>query len=490
MFLMLLVALVSISAVSAGENATDLASADVVDDVVSVDDGASDVKLNSTVSASPTTGYEKFSTKFTVTLTSNGTKMASKPIVINVGGTNYTRTTDNQGQAVLNIKLAKGTYLASYYFLGDSNTNPSNGTAKITVNYPTKTTINVYDKNVNYRQGLKSIFTARLLTSTGKAVKGQTVIFKYDGITRTAKTDSAGRASIYVSLKKGTHKICFAFKANSPYLSSASSHKVNVKEAMPKGYGYFVWGDMMKSVNLKALKDKATKHIFLNDFAFKMYGSSAVKSWISDANRYGMKVHIWVNAFYDGKWISPVNNDGSFKYSYMSKKIREAKSYAKISGVSGIYLDYLRFPGTAYRYDTSTDAINYFVKKLCGEVRKVSPNCIISASAMPEPGMLEYYYGQDISTISKYLDVIAPLAYKGNYGKTTTWINYVTNSFVLQSNGAQVWTGIQAYVSDSNPTKLSISYLLKDAKSAKTGGAKGVVLFRWGLSNLLDFRKV
>ena len=158
--------------------------------------------------------------------------------------------------------------------------------------------------------------------------------------------------------------------------------------------------------------------------------------------------------------------------------------------MAGVHLDYVRFEGTAYKYDNSINAVNYFVKKVCTEVRKVRPNCIISAAVMPEPGMMEYYYGQDIPTMTKYLDVIIPMAYKGNYGKSTSWIKYVTNSFVLQSNGAQVWTGLQAYKSDSNVVRLSAAVLLKDAKAAMSGGAKGVVLFRIGVTNLLDFNKV
>lgn len=492
--------LMTVSAVSAADNATDVVGDDITDAVVlneeevdgnGSDSGGDEVPLqDSEMSASAVTGYETFSTSFVVKLTSNGTGLASKNVIINVNGKNYTRTTDNAGKATLSIKLAKGTYNVNYYYLGDNSTNPSNGKSKITIKSATKTKLVIDDKYINYRQGLKSIFTVRLLTSAGKPVKGQTITFKVNGNTKTAKTNSAGRASVYLCLKKGTYKVTYSFKAKSPYLKSSGSFKVKVKPAMAKGNGYWVWGDMMKSVNLGALKSAGTKHIFLNAYAFTMYGSSQVKSWISTANRYGIKVHIWMQIFYEGKWVRPVNDDGTYKYAYMNKKINQAKTYAKIPGVAGIHFDYLRFGGTAHYYDTSEAAINYFVKKACNHIRSVSPNCIISAAVMPEPGMMEYYYGQDIPTISKYLDVIVPMAYKGNYHKGTSWIKYVTNSFVLQSNSAQVWTGIQSYKSDDNPVRLSHSDLLKDAKAAMAGGAKGVVLFRWGISNILNFNKV
>ena len=66
----------------------------------------------------------------------------------------------------------------------------------------------------------------------------------------------------------------------------------------------------------------------------------------------------------------------------------------------------------------------------------------------------------------------------------------MTSAFVKQSNGSQIWAGLQAYHSDSNPKKLPYSELRKDAKAAMEAGAKGVVLFRYGLTYHLNFKKV
>lgn len=494
-FLILTLAIISLSVVSANENATDMGVDDISDDIVSIDEssqviGEDNVKANSTISANPTKGYEGFSTDFTVKLTSDGGNVSSKRVIINLNGNNYSRLTDNLGQATLSIKLSKGTYEVNYYFLGDNQTNPSNGTSKITVANSIKTSIKNADPDISYRQGSKSVFIVRLVTSTGGPVKNQSVTFTVNGKTYTASTDSKGYAQIFLSLKKGKYKVSYSFKANSPYLSSGGYCYITVKEAMGKGNGYWMWASGIKSVNLKTLKAKGTKQIFLHSYAFELYGRSTVTSWIAKANSYGMKVHIWVQVFYNGDWVRPIKSDGSLDYGYMKKRASVVVGYAKIKGVAGVHLDYVRFGGTAYKYDNSINAVNYFVKKVCTEVRKVRPNCIISAAVMPEPGMMEYYYGQDIPTMTKYLDVIIPMAYKGNYGKSTSWIKYVTNSFVLQSNGAQVWTGLQAYKSDSNVVRLSAAVLLKDAKAAMSGGAKGVVLFRIGVTNLLDFNKV
>lgn len=503
MILILVMAVLSLSAVSASENITAddaFLTHDDGDDIIQegnessgeVDDGNDgEVSVNeSSIKASATTGYEKFATKFTVTLKSNGTVLASKPVSIIINGVKYNKVTNPQGQASVSVKLAKGTYEAKFYYDGDNSTAPSSGSAKITVKSPFKTKFIIADKYVNYRQGLKSIFQVRLLTSAGKVVKNQAVTIKANGKTYNVKTNSKGYATVYLSLKKGTYKVSYSFKSSCPYLSSSGSTKLNVKASIGKGYGYWLWPEQMKKLNLKTLKNTGTKHIFLQASAFNYFGKAGVTSWIAKAKKYGLKVHIWMQIFYNGKWVVPVNKDGSFKYDYINKKVSDAKKYAKIKGVAGIHFDYVRFGGTAYKYEYSTNAVNYFIKKACVEVRKVAPNCILSASVMPEPGALEYYYGQDVGYISKYLDVITPMAYKGNYGKTTEWINYVTTSIKLESKAAQIWTGIQGYKSDSNAKKLSATALLKDAKAAMSGGAKGVVLFRIGLTKYLNFNKV
>ncbi|WP_298502739.1 putative glycoside hydrolase [uncultured Methanobrevibacter sp.] len=486
LLIILLVALtlMSISAVSAVDNQTQ-------SDFVSLDEIDSEpVRANTTISAKPVTGYETFQTEFTVNLTSDGEKLTGMPVKITVNDVDYDKNTDDKGLVVLKLKLKEGSYIASYSFAGNENYSPSNGTAKITVKAPAATVLKQADSNINYRQGSKTVFIVRLTKTYPAAVKYQNVTITVNGKTYKAQTDSKGYAQIFLNLKKGTYTVKYSFKGNSPYLASSGSCKIKVKESIPKGDGYWMWAGGMKTVNLKTLKAKGTKHIFLNSYAIDLYGRSAVQSWIAKANKQGIKVHIWMQVFYDGKWVRPVNKDGSLKYDYMNKKISKAKYYSKIKGVAGVHFDYLRFGGTAHYYDTSTKAINYFAKKASVEIRKSKPNCIISAAIMPEPTMMEYYYGQDVPTMSKYLDVIIPMVYKGNYAKNTAWIKSVTSTFVKQSNGAQIWTGLQAYKSDSNVKKLSHSELLKDAKAAKAGGAKGVVLFRIGVTNLLNFKAV
>ena len=479
LLVILLVMFTSIATVSAGDNIT------------SSDDASNITRTDSEISSSNTVGYESFKTDISFKLTSNNTALALKDVNVDVNGKTYKKTTNSKGMASLSLNLKKGTYNVKFTYAGDNYTNPTNLTTKLTIKSAEKTTLKVGDKNINYRQGSKCLFYVKLTDSKGKVIKNQQVTIKVSGKTYNVKTNKYGNAKIFINLKKGTHKVKYSFKKSSPYLSSSGSWKIKVKPKIAKGNGYWLWSSHMKKVNLKSLASKGTKHILLHIHAIAEHGKPAVVSFIKKAHKYGIKVHLWVQICYSGgKWVSPVNKDHTLKYGFMNRKIAEAKKYSKIKGVDGIHFDYIRFGGTAHKYKTSKEAINYFIKKASTEIHKSKPNCIISAAVMPEPKMMLYYYGQDISTMSKYLDSIIPMVYKGNYGKTTSWVKSVTKNFVKQSNGAQLWTGLQSYKSDSNSKKLTQSALLKDAKAAKSGGALGVMLFRIGISCNFNFKKI
>ena len=513
LILLVMVAALSITAVSAEGNATnivseadvpsdgDVLSQDVVDevpigeDIVSEDRPAEDQpeveKTTSIITASKVKGYETFTTTINIKLTSNGTALASKPIKIVLNSVTYNKNTDKNGEVNLNVKLKTGTYTAAISYSGDDLTSNATKDCKVTIKDPIKTKMVLGDKYINYRQGSKCQFYVKLLDLNGNAIKNQYVTFKVAGKKYSAKTDKNGVAQVFLKLKKGKYKVKYSFKKTSPYLASSGSHTIKVKAKIPKGNGYWLWAAHMKSISLKSLSKKGTKHLFLHVQALSSYGKSSVVSFIKTAHKYGIKVHLWMQVCYSGSgWVRPIDDNNNIKYSFLNKKIKEAKRYAKITGVDGIHFDYVRFGGTAHLYKDPNRAINYFMKKASTKIHKIKPNCIVSAALMPEPSMMTYYYGQDVSTMSKYADALIPMVYKGNYKQTRSWVTSVTKTFVGQSNGAQIWTGLQSYHSDENTKKLSQSSLLKDAKAAKNGGALGVVLFRMGISCNFNFKKV
>lgn len=228
----------------------------------------------------------------------------------------------------------------------------------------------------------------------------------------------------------------------------------------------------MENVNLKTLANNGITDLFLNFYAFTAHGESKVLSWIKNANTNKINVHIWIQCFYDGEWHNP-------KTTNLTAKLKEIKKYANLDGVKGVHLDYLRYPGNAYKTEGGADAITNFVKT----VRSQNPKTFLSCAVMPEQSD-KYYYGQDIDALGKIVDAMIPMQYKGNYEAGTTWLESITKLFASK---ATLWSGLQTYKSDNDTTQLSGNELLTDVKTCLNNGAKGVVLFRYGISPNINF---
>lgn len=256
-----------------------------------------------------------------------------------------------------------------------------------------------------------------------------------------------------------------------------------------KKHGYWVLSGDMNKVDFDKLSKNGVNIIFLNSYAFTEHGQRDVLDWIKQANDHGIEVHIWMQIFYTGKWISPLKN-GTPDTQYFNYKIEEAKYYAGLQGVSGLQMDYIRFEGDAYKYPNGTKAITQFVETFSKKVKEVNPSLTVSATVMPEGDKDAYYYGQDIKAISKHVDVIVPMMYKGNYKEDSDWIKDTTRWFVYASGNAKIWIGLQTYQSDFNVTDLPADELITDGKYAFDNGAKGVIYFRWGMNEELENRKI
>ena len=259
-------------------------------------------------------------------------------------------------------------------------------------------------------------------------------------------------------------------------------------QAEPKHLGYWLHGKNMKDVDLRSLASLGTTDVFLNEYAFKTHGQKDVESWIAKAKEAGINVHIWMQAFYNGKWINPVKDDAP-DVGLFDEKIKRAQSYTQINGVAGIHFDYVRYPGTAFKTPGGAAAVSEFVKWATTQLHKTSPNIVVSVALMPETTSNLHYYGQDYAAISQYMDVVLPMIYKGNYNKTTPWIADTTKWFVKNSKGAKVWSGLQGYKSDDDTSMLPMPEISADVETALKAGATGAVIFRWGVTNFVPLKK-
>ena len=439
--------------------------------------------------ASDFTAYSTIKNFYKVTLTVDGIPLSGRVVKFTIHGITYTNKTNSKGVTYLAIGLKKGVYPVKYSFNGETNIKKTSGKSKVTVvqGLPKKITkVN----SVVFRHKTLGQFKIKLTDARGYILKNKKVTFTINNKKYTRVTDKNGIATLNIKLNKGTYKLKVYSGKTSIYNKVSKTYTVKVKPKQTRNNGVWLFGADMHKVNLKTLEKYGTKHIFLNFKALELWGQSDVEKFISEAHNHKIKVHLWMQVFYtNGKWINPVKK-GKINYNLINSKVNLAKKYAKIKGIDGIHFDYLRYPGTAYKYKNGTKAINYFTKTASNAVHKINGNLIVSAAVMPEPSSMKYYYGQDIPTMSKYLDVIVPMVYKGNYHAGASWIQKVTKLFVKKSNGAKIWTGLQSYKSDSNVKKISASELMNDAFAASMGGAYGVILFRYGVTNLINFNNV
>ena len=452
-------------------------------DILVISTSASQIKADSYVA------YVGVVNTYEVTLTVGDLPLSNREVVFTLNGKKYASKTDENGKAALNITEEVGTYILDYYYAGESNINSTSGSVKIKVKKGMPTTFKKYDSQV-YRDGKAGYFKVRLVDERGEPLKSKKVIFKFKGKKYVKRTNEKGIAKIKIKLRTGSYKVKVGFAKTSVYNKAVKKFTIRVKSTHATNNGMWLFGRDMKSVDFKKLKKYGFNQVFLNFKALELHGKSAVEKWIQTAKSYGIKVHLWMQVFYgSNNWQNPVKN-GKINYNLINSKLKEVKKYAKIKGIAGVHFDYVRYPGNAYKSPNGVKAVSTFVKKASHVVHKTNKKLIASAAIMPEPSSLKYYYGQDIPTISKYLDVLLPMVYKGNYHAGTAWIKSVTNTLVKQSKKAKVWTGLQSYRSDANLNKIPAKELKDDANAAAAGGAYGIILFRFGLFNYINFKEV
>ena len=444
----------------------------------------------SKIKGSDYTAYIGASNKFTVTLTVGGMPIQGKTVTFTLNGKTTNKKTNADGKATLNLKgIEKGTYKITYSYDGEGVIKKSAGTSKITVKKGVPVKISKHYSKI-YRNKKAGKFKVKITDVRGKVLSGMKVSFKFNKKTYTKKTDKNGIATVTVKLKTGSYKVKVSCAKTSTYNKVSKTYKIKVKPVQARNNGMWLLSTDMGKVDFDKLEEYGFKHIFLNAKSIERFGKTYVESWIKDAKSHGIKVHLWMQVFYkSNKWSNPIKN-GKINTKLINERVKEAKKLAKVKGVGGIHFDYVRYPGNAYNYNGAVKAVNTFIKKATKAVHKVNKKLITSAAVMPEPSSMKKYYAQDIPTMGKYLDAILPMVYKGNYHAGSKWIKWVTKTFAKQSKKAKIWTGLQTYKSDASLKKLSAKELMGDADAAALGGAYGVILFRYGLFNYINFNEV
>ena len=302
----------------------------------------------------------------------------------------------------------------------------------------------------------------------------------------TAFLGNAKNSSIRVS----AWVICL--KNNGTFIDPTGKYNYNVttssQVAVKTAYKYYY------KVKVKVAYKKSVKQYYKSYYKSYYYYHGKLKykikykwkyKWVKKTYYkyvYQTKYTIKYKTTYQTKYTTTAKTGYNTTYanSYMDNLTQRILSYTQIDGISGIHLDYIRYSGKAYNSTNGTQAITNLVAKISAAVKTANPSALLSAALMPETSSNAYYYGQDYPALGKYLDVLVPMIYKGNYNGNTAWIASVTKYISSHSNGKEVWAGIMTYESDANPVPLGVNELLNDTQTALNNGATGYALFRYG----------
>ena len=190
-----------VSAVFNGTDDYDMATADAT------------VLVKSTILGNDTTLYFLNGTSYVAKfLDSDGNALANTTVKFNINGVFYTRVTDENGMASLNIRLDPKLYIITAY-------NPVTGEQRaneVTV----LPRIIAEDLSMKYLDG--SSFNATLVDGQGKAVVGVNITFNVNGVFYHKTTDANGVARLNIRLMPGDYII------TSTYDKCWASNKITI----------------------------------------------------------------------------------------------------------------------------------------------------------------------------------------------------------------------------------------------------------------------
>ena len=156
------------------------------------------VTVKSTIFGNDTTLYFRNGTQYIAKfLDSDGKALANTDAKFNINGVFYTRVTDENGIARLNIRLDPASYIITAY-------NPVTGEQKAN-NITVLPRIIAKDLSMKYLDG--STFNAALVDGQGKAISGVNITFNINGVFYHRTTDVNGVASLNIRLISGVYII-------------------------------------------------------------------------------------------------------------------------------------------------------------------------------------------------------------------------------------------------------------------------------------------
>ena len=165
---------------------------------------------------------------YVITLKTNaGKAIAKQSLKITLNGQTYTKSTDNNGQVIIQTSFAnENTYKATVTYAGSSIYQNSNGAGTIKVSR-IQTQLTSYDRSFSKQSDESYIIT--LKDASGNAIANQAISYKLNDQSYTQNSDGKGQIKVNVSsLDAGSYKITANYAQTNQYRASESANTITI----------------------------------------------------------------------------------------------------------------------------------------------------------------------------------------------------------------------------------------------------------------------
>ena len=157
----------------------------------------------------------------------DGKILANQKLIFTLDGKQYTKVTNNNGQASINVKFpSEKKYSIFVVYKGNDIYAGTELTRGITVQ---KTTTSLISSDKTFSKGSDPLFEVTLKDSSGKALSGQKITFTFNGQSQVKTTDSKGVAKVNVpSTSPTSFNIVSKYAGSGIYKAISKTNKITI----------------------------------------------------------------------------------------------------------------------------------------------------------------------------------------------------------------------------------------------------------------------
>lgn len=183
---------------------------------------------NTTLEASDLTTYPQSGECLIATLKDiTGKAVVNAEVVFNINSRSINATTDENGQAKINVSEDEGDYPVNITYNGDDDYAASGVLVNVAVK---KDSTQIIASDMNMVPKMAEKYAVELRNGNGEAIANQTVTIKVNGKTYKRETDGDGQAAVKLKFKKEkSYKISISFAGNGMYGASKKTCTIKVK---------------------------------------------------------------------------------------------------------------------------------------------------------------------------------------------------------------------------------------------------------------------